>query len=132
MTELPNVNASTIKQMQAIAQTPEDGPVFMLNLNKYSTAANFPNGALYKEYVQSINRLVAEVEGKILWQTPINGQVVGSQDIDEVLGVWYPSHKAFLNIRNVPSSAKNMELRDKAVQSANLHWCDAYTVMRYP
>ena len=132
MSELPNVNASTIKQMQAVAQTKDDAPVFMLNLNKYSTAANFPNGALYMDYMQSINRLVAEVEGKILWQTPVNGQVVGSQDIDEVLGVWYPSHKAFLDIRNVPSSAKNMELRNKAVQSANLHWCNAYTVKRYP
>ena len=84
--------------MQAVAQTKDDPPVFMLNLNKYSTAANFPNGALYVDYMQSINRLVAEVEGKILWQTPVNGQVVGSQDIDEVLGVWYPSHKAFLDI----------------------------------
>ena len=112
MSELPNVNASTIKQMQAVAQTKDDAPVFMLNLNKYSTAANFPNGALYKDYMQSINRLVAEVEGKILWQTRVNGQVGGSQDIDEVLGVWYPSHKAFLDIRSVPSSAKNMELRN--------------------
>ena len=52
--------------------------------------------------MQSISRLVSEVEGKILWRTQVNGQVVGSQDIDEVLGLWYPSHEAFLNIRNSP------------------------------
>ena len=104
----------------------------MLNLNKYSSSAGFPDGALYKEYMQSISRLVSEVEGKILWRTPVNGQVVGSQDIDEVLGAWYPSIEAFLNIRNSPSSARNMELRERAVKSANLHWCDPYTVMRNP
>ena len=130
--ELPNVNFATIEQMQVAAKNPNAGPVFMLNLNKYSIAAGFPDGAIYKEYMQSISRLVSEVEGKILWRTQVNGQVVGSQDIDEVLGVWYPSHEAFLNIRNSPSSARNMELRDRAVESANLHWCDPYTVMRNP
>ena len=92
--ELPNVNFTTIERMQVAAKNPNSGPVFMLNLNKYSIAAGFPDGALYKEYMQSISRLVSEVEGKILWRTPVNGQVVGSQDIDEVLGVWYPSHEA--------------------------------------
>ncbi len=72
----------------------------MLNLNKYSVVAGFPDGALYKEYIQNISRLVSAVEGKILWRTPVNGQVVRSQDIDEVLGVWYPSHEAFLKIRD--------------------------------
>ena len=76
----------------------------------------------------SINRLVDEVEGKILWQTKVNGQVVGNQDLDEVLGVWYPSHQSFLSIRTAPSSARNMELRSSVVQSANLQWCNAYTV----
>ena len=85
--ELPNVNFATIDRMQEAAKNPNAGPVFMLNLNKYSIVAGFPDGALYKEYVQSINRLVSEVEGKILWRTQVNGQVVGSQDIYEVLGV---------------------------------------------
>ena len=76
--ELPNVNFTTIDRMQEAAKNPNAGPVFMLNLNKYSVVAGFPDGALYKEYVQSINRLVSEVEGKILWRTQVNGQVVGS------------------------------------------------------
>ena len=128
MSELPNVNAETIEKMQRIAGSREDGPVFMLNLNKYTASAGFPHGELYKKYMISINRLVDEVEGKILWQTKVNGQVVGNQDLDEVLGVWYPSHQSFLSIRTAPSSARNMELRSSAVQSANLQWCNAYTV----
>ena len=130
--ELPNVNSATIEQMQLAAKNPDAGPVFILNLNKYSNIAGFPDGALYKEYMQSISRLVSEVEGKILWRTSVNGQVVGSQDIDEVLGVWYPSNEAFLNIRNSPSSVRNMELRKRAVKNATMHWCDPYTVMRNP
>ena len=59
--ELPNVNFATLEWMQIAAKNPNAGPVFMLNLNKYSIAAGFPDSALYKEYMQSINRLVSEV-----------------------------------------------------------------------
>ena len=76
--------------------------------------------------------MVSEVEGKILWRSPVSGQVVGSQEINEVLGVWHLSDQASLNMRKSPSSARNMELRDRAVESANLHWCDPYIVMRNP
>ena len=76
--------------------------------------------------------MVSEVEGKILWRTPVDGPVVGSPEINEVLGVWHLSHEASLNMCNSPASVRNMELRDRAVESANLHWCDPYIVMRNP
>ena len=44
--ELPNVNSATIERMQLAAKNPNAGPVFMLNLNKYSSSAGFPDGAL--------------------------------------------------------------------------------------
>ena len=47
--ELPNVNSATIERMQLAAKNPNAGPVFMLNLNKYSSSAGFPDGALYKD-----------------------------------------------------------------------------------
>ena len=56
MSELPNVNAETIEKMQRIAGSREDGPVFMLNLNKYTASAGFPHGELYKKYM--INFLI--------------------------------------------------------------------------
>ena len=71
--ELPRVNYSTIDRMQLAAKNPNAGPVSMLNLNKYSSSAGFPNRALHKEYMQSIIRLVSEVERKILWRTTLNG-----------------------------------------------------------
>ena len=50
--------------------------------------------------MQSASKLDSEVEVYILWRTPANGQVVRSHHIDEVLGVWYPSHEAVLKIHN--------------------------------
>ena len=44
--ELPNANFATIERMQLAAKNPNSGPVFMLNLNKYSSTAGFPDGAL--------------------------------------------------------------------------------------
>src|SRR3546814_4401119 len=32
---------------------------------------------------------------RILWCTPVFGQAVGTQHIDEILAVWYPTHKTF-------------------------------------
>ena len=93
---LSNVDFATIERIQYAAKSPNSGPVFMLNLNEYFIAAGSPDGALYREYMQSISRLVSEVEGKILWRTPVKGRVFGAKDIDEILSVWYPSRGAFL------------------------------------
>ena len=49
--ELTNVNFATIERMEEPAKNPNAGPIFFLNLNKYSIAAGFPDGALYKEYM---------------------------------------------------------------------------------
>src|SRR3546814_2394326 len=35
---------------------------------------------------------------RILWCTPVFGQAVGTQHIDEILAVWYPTHKTFLDL----------------------------------
>ena len=70
-----------------IAQSDADGPVFMLNLNKYVAGAQFPDGRLYKDYMSVLDTLLAQVGGKILWRTAVLGHVVGEQDIDEAIGI---------------------------------------------
>ena len=62
----------------------------------------------------------------LLWRTHVHGVVVGEQKINEALGIWYPSHAAFLNLMTAPSSSKNMKLRDAAVEHADLHRCEDY------
>ena len=126
MANLPNVNIDEIDVFKSIAGSAEDTPILMLNLNRYVEDANFPDGALYLEYMTVLDRLLTEVGGRILWRTTIHGTVVGTQNIHEALGIWYPSHQAFLDLMTAPSSAQNMELRSRTVAHADLHRCDAY------
>ena len=121
-----NVNAEEIGIFNAIAGSSDDGPVLMLNLNRYVEEANFPDGELYREYMTVLAQLLIEVGGRILWRTKVRGTVVGTQNIHEALGIWYPSHQAFLDLMTAPSSARNMELRSKTVAHADLHRCDTY------
>ena len=126
MADLPNVNIDEISVFKSIAGSAEDRPILMLNLNRYVEDANFPEGALYLEYMTVLDQLLTEVGGRILWRTTVHGTVVGTQNIHEALGIWYPSHQAFLDLMTAPSSARNMELRSRTVANADLHRCDAY------
>jgi hypothetical protein len=125
MADLPNVNNLELEQFKIIAESGKDKPVLMLNLNRYRPEAGYPEGALYKDYMAILNQLLSEVGGKVRWRTPVHGTLVGSQHIHEAMGIWYPSHKAFLSLMTAPSSARNMVLRKEAVAHADLHRCEA-------
>ena len=86
MADLPVGNYAELEKIQAIASSANDTSVIMLNLNRYSAEAAFPNGDLYQEYMQVLNQLLAEVGGKVLWQSPSHANVIGEQFIDEALG----------------------------------------------
>jgi len=126
MADLPSTNAAEIEIVARVAAGEDDGPVFMLNLNKYRAEARYPDGDLYRDYMAALETLLVEVGGQVLWRTTVLGQVVGDQDIDEALGIVYPSHQAFLNLTSAPGSAENMRLRALAVEHADLHRCLAY------
>jgi hypothetical protein len=126
MADLPSVNQAQIELLREIAHNNTDGPVFMLNLNKYTPEAGYPDGQLYADYMSVLATLLTQVAGRILWRTRVLGQVVGSQGIDEALGIWYPTSQAFLNLMTAPASGENMRLRALAVAHADLHRCDAY------
>ena len=49
----------------------------MLNLNRYTEDASYPDGDLYKEYMAVLSTLLEEVGGKVLWRTHVHGCVVG-------------------------------------------------------
>ena len=126
MAALPSMNPDEIDTVTRIAQSADEGPVFMLNLNKYRDEAGFPDGTLYRDYMSVLDRLLLEVGGRILWRTPVLGHVVGTQAVDEAIGIWYPSHQSFLNLMSAPSSGENMRLRSLAVEQADLHRCRPY------
>ena len=83
MADLPSVNAFEIETFKKISQSTADGPVFMLNLNKYRVEAHYPDGQLYKDYMAVLDALLLQVGGEILWRTKVLGHVVGNQDIDD-------------------------------------------------
>ena len=127
MADLPSVNIAEIENFKRISKSSADTSVFMLNLNRYSDEAGYPEGTLYKNYMSILEKLLLEVGGKVLWRTNVQSQVVGNQKIDEALGIWYPSHKSFMQLMNAPSSKENMRLRGLAVAYADLHKCEDYT-----
>lgn len=117
------MNAEEINIFSQIANSEADGPVLMINLNKYVPEADYPKGKLYKDYMEILDTLRAQVGARILWRTQVLGRVVGTQDIDEAIGIWYPNHQAFLDLMTAPASSENMRLRSLAVKHADLHRC---------
>jgi hypothetical protein len=123
-------NEHDLKIIREIAESGADRPVLMMNLNRYADVAGYLDGPLYKNYMWVLDSVLPHVGGKILWRSPIHGQSVGQQPIHEILAVWYPSHQAFLDLRNAPGSEENYRLRDETVEVAVIHRCDGEVAPR--
>lgn len=117
-------NEPELNAIKAIAQSGADGPVLMLNLNRYSPDADYPNGDLYRSYMSVLEALLPQVGGKILWRTPVFGQPVGEQPIDEILAAWYPTHRAFIDLPSAPGADENFRLRRICIAHAVIHRCE--------
>jgi uncharacterized protein (DUF1330 family) len=86
-----------------------DGPVVMLNLNRYRERASYPGGPphgaasdvsgheAYMRYGAVASRVLERVGGRILWHTEARLTVIGDETdrYDEVIAVWYPSLASF-------------------------------------
>jgi hypothetical protein len=109
--------------IRAVAKSGDDRPVTMINLNRYTSEAGFPDGELYLAYINGLEAFLPNAGGKILWRTPVLGRVVGDQAIHEILAAWYPSHQAFLDLPKVLGAENNYHLRNEAVEYASIHRC---------
>ena len=116
-------NAMEFSKINKIAVSAEDKAVLMLNLNRYVPKAAYPNGELHMNYMRALNQLLEQLAGRVLWQMPSFGQPLGGEKLHEIIAIWYPSHKAFLNLREMPGSAENFKLRGMCVEYAVLHRC---------
>ena len=106
MAEVKNRNDGEIQIIREIAISGNDKPVLMLNLNRYSEAAAFPDGELYKQYMSVLENFVPVVGAKILWRHHVLGQPIGDQKLDEVLAAWYPTHQVFFWICSLRQTQK--------------------------
>ena len=116
-------NEDELAIIKTIANSDDDGPVLMLNLNRYTSDAGFPDTGLHQEYITGLEAFLPVVGGKILWRHPVLGQAVGIQKIDEMLAAWYPSHQDFLDLATAPGGENNYRLRGLCVEYAVIHRC---------
>lgn len=123
--DTPFRDPAELARIEAVAGTDADGPVLMLN--RYTEEAGFPDGDLYRRYMNALDALLPTVGGRIPWRSHVLGQAAGKQTIDEVLAVWYPSHQAFLDMPQQPGAEANYRLRRECVAEAVIHRCPGDT-----
>jgi hypothetical protein len=100
----------------------DDSPVLMLNMNRYSPAAGYPNGDQYRSYMRCLDHSVEAGGGHVLWRTPVDGVVIGCDHdtYDEILPVWYPSHTAFLQLPSADGADLMFASRAVCVEHATI------------
>ena len=130
MAEVPNINSQALDDVSKVASSGDDRPVLMLNLNTYFHGQSTMASDAYKAYKSAVEAILREVKGKMLWQSPVYGQPVGKQNVNEVLAVWHPSHQAFIDIKDSPSSPRFAEAKNMVVKHAIIHRSDPYIVER--
>jgi uncharacterized protein (DUF1330 family) len=107
------------EDITALAGSPEDRPMVMLNLNRYS------DRRAYARYGAVASAVLERLGGKILWHAAVNGIVIGDQAYDDVIAVWYPSASAFLALATDPEILAARADRLEGLEQAALLRCDA-------
>jgi len=110
-----------LKEIQALAGGPADGPLVMLNLNRYR------DRDAYLRYGAVATGVLERVGGRILWHTSSQGTVIGDESdlYDEVIAVWYPSAAAFVELATDPQILEALADRAAGLERAALIRCDA-------
>ncbi len=108
-------------EIAALAGGDGDGPVVMLNLNRYRDREE------YLRYGAVALAVLERVGGRILWQADARGTVIGddSDRYDEVIAVWYPSLAAFGALATDPEILAVREHRIAGLERAALIRCEA-------
>ena len=130
------------KQLAAIgsrAGGPDDGPVVMLNLNRYRERAEYaepPRAGrsakvtgreAYARYGEVAQDVLARVGGRILWYSQTQETVIGdaSDVYDEVIAVWYPNRTAFIGLATAPEIIPALADRVAGLERAAIICCEA-------
>ena len=103
----------TQEQLAALLESPESGPVVMLNLLRFKERATAPDESAtgqeaYQRYSEPMVRLVESRGGRVIWQGRVESQVIGdgAEGFQMAALVEYPSRKAFVEIATSPEVAK--------------------------
>ncbi len=110
-------------EVSALAGSDADGPVVMLNLNRYR------DRDAYYRYAAVATTVLERVGGRVLWHAEAQGTVIGDQaDLyDEVIAVWYPSLAAFVALATDSETLAARADRAAGLERAALIRCAAGT-----
>ena len=128
-----------LAELGARAGGPDDGPVVMLNLNRYRDRADYPEPPpggedpdvsgheAYARYGIVAQERLGEVGGRILWYASASSTVIGDESdlYDEVLAVWYPSRAAFLSLATAPRILAALPHRRAGLERAAIVCCES-------
>lgn len=132
-------DAEQFAEIAAAAGGSDDGPVVMLNLNRYRERAAYeaepPAGGgaevggreAYERYGAVAIAVLERVGARIVWHARADQTVIGDQDdrYDEVIAVWYPSRAAFLALATDPEIVAALPHRRAGLARAALICCEA-------
>ena len=133
-----NPTETQLAEVGAIAGSDADGPVTMLNLNRYreraAYAADPPGGGspdvsgreAYARYSQVALRVLEREGGRVAWHAASPGTTIGDESdrYDEVIAVAYPSHAAFLRLAMDPEILEASAHRSAGLDRAAIVRCD--------
>ena len=110
-----------LREIVAQAGSPEDGPVVMLNLNRYR------DRSAYERYGEVALRVLERVGGRVLWQAEATRTVIGDETDrhDEVIAVWYPSAAAFVALATDPETLAARRDRLAGLERAAVICCSS-------
>jgi len=117
-------NPDELEKIHKLISAGGDHSVLMINENAYTRESGYPHGEPYQRYMAGLQSLVQLVGGAILWRVPVLGTPVGAAArVDEILGIWYLSHQAYLDVPSAQGGEQNYRLRALCVESALIHRC---------
>ncbi len=133
-----NPNSEQLAAVAAVAGTDADGPLVMLNLNRYRERAAYeaepPGGGspdvtgreAYERYGVTALEVLTRSGGEILWHTQATMTVIGDESdrYDEVIAVRYPSAQAFLGLAMDSEIGTALAHRDAGLERAALILCE--------
>ena len=61
-------NADDFAVVRSIAESGSDGPVLMLNMNRYSLDSGFPDRGVYQQYISGLGNFLEGAGAKLLWR----------------------------------------------------------------
>ena len=120
----------TRDQIKRLVEDTNDGPVYMLNLLRFSKTAggdSSKSGAdSYDTYGDQMRDIMSKRGIKLLWQGRADQVVIGDDDgdaWDQVLLVEYPNRKTFLEMARSQEYEKVGEHRTNALIDSRLIAC---------